>query len=84
MLNHNISLKDSISSNVIDVFFCRANKEICENKQKHASEIAKMQALIKRMEIKNAALSHTVDQKTRECAELAALCDEVTGQVDHD
>jgi hypothetical protein len=32
------------------------------------------------LEIKIAALENSLEQKTTECAELAALCDEVTGK----
>lgn len=33
------------------------------------------------MEIKVASLTNSLEQKTKECAELAALCDDITGKV---
>lgn len=43
-------------------------------------EISKLKAITKRLEIENAALQTSVEQKTKECLALAALFDEVTGK----
>lgn len=61
-------------------FFCRCNIEINQYKEKSEMEISKLKAITKRLEIENAALQTSVEQKTKECLALAALFDEVTGK----
>lgn len=58
----------------------RANKENTFLKSQFEALELKQNAIIKRLEIKAAALQNSLEQKTKECAELAALCDEVTGK----
>lgn len=58
----------------------KSNKEIIFVKEKYESELNKLNAIIRRLEIKTAALETSLDQKTHECTALAALCDEVTGK----
>ncbi|KAL3289464.1 hypothetical protein HHI36_022887 [Cryptolaemus montrouzieri] len=58
----------------------KSNKEIIQHKEKYDSEVTKLNAIIKRLEIKSAALETSLEQKTKECIALAALCDEVTGK----
>ncbi|KAK9890204.1 hypothetical protein WA026_010314 [Henosepilachna vigintioctopunctata] len=58
----------------------KSNKEIIKYREKYDSEVNKLNAIIKRLEIKSAALETSLDQKTKECTALAALCDEVTGK----
>lgn len=60
---------------------CSANKEIMLERDQYQTEIHKFTAIIKRLEIKNSSLTELLDQKTKECSALAALCDEVTGKV---
>lgn len=60
----------------------RSNKELHGYRQKHQFEVTKMSTIIKRLEIKNASLVKALDQKSTECEELAALCNELTGRVD--
>ncbi|RZB41082.1 TACC domain containing protein [Asbolus verrucosus] len=58
----------------------KANKENTFLKSQYEALEVKQNAIIKRLEIKTAALENALEQKTKECAELAALCDEVTGK----
>ncbi|KAJ3622629.1 hypothetical protein MTP99_018921 [Tenebrio molitor] len=58
----------------------KANKDNTFLKTQFETLEAKQNAIIKRLEIKIAALENSLEQKTTECAELAALCDEVTGK----
>ncbi|XP_044765836.1 transforming acidic coiled-coil-containing protein 2-like isoform X2 [Coccinella septempunctata] len=58
----------------------KCNIEISQQKDKYDGEITKLKAIVKRLEIKNAALETSLEQKTKECIALAALCDEVTGE----
>lgn len=60
----------------------RSNKELLGYRDKHQTEVIKLSTIIKRLEIKNASFEKALDQKTTECAELAALCNEVTGRID--
>ena len=65
---------------LINYVFFRANKENTFLKSQFEALEVKQNAIIKRLEIKTAALENALEQKTKECAELAALCDEVTGK----
>lgn len=58
----------------------KCNIEISQQKEKSDSEISKLKAIVKRLEIKIAGLETSLEQKTKECIDLAALCDEVTGK----
>nr|CAI5857385.1 unnamed protein product [Callosobruchus analis] len=58
----------------------RANRENAAERERFASENAKLQAIIRRLEIKCGSLEVTLSQKTEECLALSALCDEVTGK----
>ncbi|KAG5874263.1 hypothetical protein JTB14_028071 [Gonioctena quinquepunctata] len=69
------SLK-SYAKNQID----KSNKDILGMREKSDSEINKLRAIIKRMEIKCGSLEVALQQKTEESEQLAALCDEVTGK----
>ncbi|KAF5285279.1 hypothetical protein FQR65_LT13293 [Abscondita terminalis] len=59
----------------------KCNQEILLMREQYDSEIHKLTAIVKRLEIKNASLTNSLDQKNKECSALAALCDEVTGKV---
>ncbi|KAJ8923493.1 hypothetical protein NQ315_010071 [Exocentrus adspersus] len=58
----------------------KSNKEIITLKEKYETEISKLKAIVKRLEIKCGSLEVSLTQKNQECAALAALCDEVTGK----
>lgn len=64
---------------IIPLIF-RANKDNTVLKAQCNSLEIKQGAITKRLEIKIAALENALEQKNRECEELAALCDEVTGK----
>ncbi|XP_018332381.1 myosin-10 isoform X2 [Agrilus planipennis] len=59
----------------------KIGKEMANIRESNDMEIHKLQAIIKRLEIKNASLMVSLDQKNKECLALTALCDEVTGKV---
>lgn len=46
----------------------------------YENEISKLKTIIKRLEIKCSSLQVNLDQKTKECAALSTLCEEVTGK----
>ncbi|XP_072401904.1 uncharacterized protein [Diabrotica undecimpunctata] len=58
----------------------KSNKEIHDVKEQHEIEINKLRAFIRRLEIKVSSLEVSLQQKTEECEQLSALCDEVTGK----
>ncbi|CAG9828674.1 unnamed protein product [Diabrotica balteata] len=58
----------------------KSNKEIHDVKEQHDIEINKLRAFIRRLEIKVSSLEISLQQKTEECEQLSALCDEVTGK----
>lgn len=60
----------------------KSNKELNLARERYQMELHKLSAIIKRLEIKNSSLANALEQKTKECGELAALCDEVTGRVE--
>lgn len=49
-------------------------------REDYDQEITKLNAVIRRQEIKITSLEELIEQKTKECSALAALCDEVTGK----
>ncbi|CAG9816619.1 unnamed protein product [Phaedon cochleariae] len=58
----------------------KSNKELLTQRERYESEVLKLKAIIKRLEIKCSSLESNMQQKINECAQLAALCDEVTGK----
>ncbi|XP_022902245.1 transforming acidic coiled-coil-containing protein 1 [Onthophagus taurus] len=60
----------------------KSNRELNSSRERYQGELHKLSAIVKRLEIKNSSLANALEQKTKECAELAALCDEVTGRVE--
>ncbi|CAG9855117.1 unnamed protein product [Phyllotreta striolata] len=58
----------------------KSNKEIHSLKEHHEIEVNKLKAFIRRLEIKLSSLELSLQQKTEECEQLSALCDEVTGK----
>lgn len=59
----------------------RASYEIRSARASHEAEVAKYNALIKRLEIKNESTVQALDQKTKECSSMAALFDEMAGKM---
>ncbi|XP_030748287.1 transforming acidic coiled-coil-containing protein 1-like [Sitophilus oryzae] len=58
----------------------KCNVEILNVREKHEYESSKLRALIKRLEIKCSSLETSLNQKTEECEQLSALCDDITGK----
>jgi predicted RNase H-like nuclease (RuvC/YqgF family) len=58
-----------------------ANQEIDAEKKKAASEIARLQAALKKYELKCGMLERSLQAKTRENEELTAICDELINKV---
>lgn len=58
----------------------KSNRELAQAREKYQHEIHKLAANIKRLEIKNASLNVALEQKTKECAQYAALCEEITAR----
>lgn len=59
----------------------RASYEIKTARVTHEAEVARFNALIKRLEIKHESTVQALDQKTKECSSMAALFDEMTGKM---
>lgn len=49
-------------------------------KENYEAENGKLKAIIRRLEIKCASLRESLDLKSKECEELSALCDQITGR----
>ena len=58
-----------------------ANHRLEEVQKGRAGEIAKLQALLRKAEMRVASLERTVDQKTSENDELTKICDELISRV---
>ncbi|XP_076261132.1 transforming acidic coiled-coil-containing protein 1-like [Rhynchophorus ferrugineus] len=58
----------------------KCNVEILNVREKYEYESSKLRALIKRLEIKCSSLETSLNQKTEECEQLSALCDDITGK----
>lgn len=62
------------------LYIFRGNEQIVKEKAHYKQDITKLQAQVKRLEIKAASLELALKQKTDECQALAALCDDITGR----
>jgi chromosome segregation ATPase len=58
-----------------------ANEEIDKVKRTNASDMAVLQAALRKAEIQAQSLEQTVEQKTKENRELTAICDELISKV---
>ena len=58
-----------------------ANVKVEEVKNSKAAEISKLQAMLKKAEMKVKTLEEKVDQKTNENQELTLICDELISKV---
>lgn len=72
-------LFDMISIMIIISF--RANHEITEMKSVHKAELAKLEAINRRMQVQVKTLEDSLEQKNREVAELTKICDELITKV---
>ena len=59
----------------------RANSRLDEIRRSRQSEIARLEALLRKAEMKVSSLERTVDQKSRENQELTVICDELIAKV---
>ncbi|KAL1498062.1 hypothetical protein ABEB36_008920 [Hypothenemus hampei] len=59
----------------------RAERQVEQEKEIYKRDITKLQAVVKRLEIKASSLEVALHQKTEECQALAALCDDITGRT---
>ncbi|XP_044741087.1 transforming acidic coiled-coil-containing protein 1-like isoform X1 [Chrysoperla carnea] len=60
----------------------KANDELIEMKKKYEDEILRLEAIIKTLELKNSSLQSVVDQRNKDCKELASICDELIAKVE--
>ncbi|CAH0562386.1 unnamed protein product [Brassicogethes aeneus] len=58
----------------------KSNKEIQLQKKHYEDKQVQISAINKRLEIKCKSLESSLEQKTSECQQLAALCDQLTGK----
>lgn len=61
--------------------FSRANQELDQMRRTHQAELAKMNAMLKKSEVKSTSLEESLEQKTKENQELASICDELISKV---
>lgn len=59
----------------------KANQELVAIHDNYETETHKLTAQLKRLEIKISSVEHSLDQKTKECISLSALCDEFTSKM---
>ncbi|XP_044740876.1 transforming acidic coiled-coil-containing protein 1-like [Chrysoperla carnea] len=59
----------------------KANAELIEMKKNYEDEIIRLEATIKKLELKNSSLQSAVDQRVKECEELSSICDELIAKV---
>ena len=65
----------------ICIFPSRANKTIDSLQKGRESEVAQLQAMLKKTEMRVNTLERIVDQKTQENNELTSICDELITKV---
>lgn len=63
--------------------FFRANLELEAIRKQHETETVRLQAMIRKAELKSNSLAEMVEQKSKENKELAAILDEVIARVGH-
>ena len=61
--------------------FSSAYKTIESHQKSRDSEVAQLQAMLRKTEMRATNLERTVDQKTQENEELTAICDELIAKV---
>jgi len=54
-----------------------ANQELVAIQQRHQQETAKLNAIVKKLEIKSKSLEESLEQKAKENQALAQICDEL-------
>ena len=59
----------------------RANERLENLQRQSRSEIAKMQAMLRKAEMRVTSLENTVTQKQKDNEELAIICDELIAKV---
>ena len=59
----------------------RANQRLESVRKSRESELAKLQAMLRKAEMKVTSLERVVDQKTKENQELTKICDELIANV---
>ncbi|XP_054273557.1 extracellular matrix-binding protein ebh isoform X3 [Macrosteles quadrilineatus] len=59
----------------------QANQELDTLQRSHQVEIAKLKAMLKKSDVRIKSLEESLDQKTKENAELTAICDELISKV---
>ena len=64
-----------------NIFFLRANQRLDTVQKSREAEVAKLQALLRKAEMKVGNLERTIEQKTKENQELTAICDDLISQV---
>ncbi|XP_049826554.1 interaptin isoform X2 [Aethina tumida] len=58
----------------------RSNRDILQQQKSFQEKENQLNAIVKRMDIKVKSIENALEQKTNECQQLAALCDQLTGQ----
>ena len=62
-------------------FYFSANERLASIQRSREGEVAKLQAMLRKAEMRVATLERTVEEKARENRELTQICDELIAKV---
>ena len=79
-MSKSLNSTDPVSSFNL-IWFFRANKKIESMHKNRESEVAQLQAMLRKAEMRVNNLERTVEQKAQENVELTAICDELISKV---
>jgi len=62
-------------------YFNRANEALANVRKQREGEVAKLQAMIRKAEMRVSMLERTIEEKNHENLELTNICDELIARV---
>lgn len=66
---------------ITPVLIFRANEKLASLQRSREAEVAKLQAMVRKAEMKISALERAVEEKARENQELTQICDDLIARV---
>ena len=66
---------------ITPVLIFRANEKLTSLQRSREAEVAKLQAMVRKAEMKISALERAVEEKARENQELTQICDDLIARV---
>ncbi|XP_030757631.1 MATH and LRR domain-containing protein PFE0570w-like isoform X2 [Sitophilus oryzae] len=76
-----LKAKYEVMKNAVQDEVAIVERAVLREKQEKQAEIAKLQATVKRMQIKASSLENSLKQKTEECMALSAFWDDITAST---